>query len=89
MTINVTMICSALHWHHRQQQAASQYLLTLSQSPTPKHFKLCKWPYSCYSKVLIFIVLFFCVMWHRYHFQGPCGTTLPPALARHESEVIH
>ncbi|CAK6966813.1 NAD-dependent protein deacylase sirtuin-5%2C mitochondrial-like [Scomber scombrus] len=23
-----------------------------------------------------------------YHFQGPCGTTLPPALTRHESEVI-
>ncbi|XP_030631434.1 NAD-dependent protein deacylase sirtuin-5, mitochondrial [Chanos chanos] len=23
-----------------------------------------------------------------YHFQGPCGTTLPIALARHESEVI-
>ncbi|XP_071773127.1 NAD-dependent protein deacylase sirtuin-5, mitochondrial-like [Centroberyx gerrardi] len=23
-----------------------------------------------------------------YHFQGPCGTTLPLALARHESEVI-
>ncbi|KAL6104627.1 sirt5 [Pungitius sinensis] len=23
-----------------------------------------------------------------YHFQGPCGTTLPPALAPHESEVI-
>ncbi|KAF7657549.1 hypothetical protein LDENG_00025640 [Lucifuga dentata] len=23
-----------------------------------------------------------------YHFQGPCGTTLPPALARHDSEVI-
>ncbi|XP_028284195.1 NAD-dependent protein deacylase sirtuin-5, mitochondrial-like [Parambassis ranga] len=21
-----------------------------------------------------------------YHFQGPCGTTLPPALAKHESE---
>ncbi|XP_018532040.1 NAD-dependent protein deacylase sirtuin-5, mitochondrial [Lates calcarifer] len=24
-----------------------------------------------------------------YHFQGPCGTTLPPALAQHESEVIY
>ncbi|XP_048796349.1 NAD-dependent protein deacylase sirtuin-5, mitochondrial isoform X2 [Lagopus muta] len=24
----------------------------------------------------------------RFHFQGPCGTTLPPALARHESEII-
>ncbi|AWP04007.1 putative NAD-dependent protein deacylase sirtuin-5 mitochondrial-like [Scophthalmus maximus] len=24
-----------------------------------------------------------------YHFQGPCGTTLPPALAPHESELIH
>ncbi|XP_041040336.1 NAD-dependent protein deacylase sirtuin-5, mitochondrial [Carcharodon carcharias] len=24
----------------------------------------------------------------RFYFQGPCGTTLPPALARHESEVI-
>ncbi|XP_067857823.1 NAD-dependent protein deacylase sirtuin-5, mitochondrial isoform X2 [Heptranchias perlo] len=24
----------------------------------------------------------------RFHFKGPCGTTLPPALARHESEVI-
>ncbi|XP_060705945.1 NAD-dependent protein deacylase sirtuin-5, mitochondrial [Hemiscyllium ocellatum] len=24
----------------------------------------------------------------RFHFPGPCGTTLPPALARHESEVI-
>lgn len=23
-----------------------------------------------------------------YHFEGPCGTTLPPALARHESEPI-
>ncbi|KAJ8268408.1 hypothetical protein COCON_G00135800 [Conger conger] len=23
-----------------------------------------------------------------FHFQGPCGTTLPPALARHETEVI-
>ncbi|KAJ8336828.1 hypothetical protein SKAU_G00380480 [Synaphobranchus kaupii] len=23
-----------------------------------------------------------------FHFPGPCGTTLPPALARHESEVI-
>lgn len=29
-----------------------------------------------------------CVMWHRYHFQGPCGTTLPQALAQHESEVF-
>ncbi|XP_058485200.1 NAD-dependent protein deacylase sirtuin-5, mitochondrial-like [Solea solea] len=24
-----------------------------------------------------------------YHFQGQCGTTLPPALAPHESEVTH
>ncbi|XP_062926021.1 NAD-dependent protein deacylase sirtuin-5, mitochondrial [Mobula hypostoma] len=24
----------------------------------------------------------------RFYFKGPCGTTLPPALARHESEVI-
>ncbi|XP_048885747.1 NAD-dependent protein deacylase sirtuin-5, mitochondrial isoform X1 [Brienomyrus brachyistius] len=23
-----------------------------------------------------------------FHFQGPCGTTLPPALERHETEVI-
>lgn len=23
----------------------------------------------------------------RFHFQGPCGTTLPPALARHETET--
>lgn len=23
-----------------------------------------------------------------FHFPGPCGTTLPPALARHESEVM-
>lgn len=23
-----------------------------------------------------------------FHFQGPCGTTLPPALARHETELI-
>uniref|UniRef100_A0A4W4HDW1 NAD-dependent protein deacylase sirtuin-5, mitochondrial n=1 Tax=Electrophorus electricus TaxID=8005 RepID=A0A4W4HDW1_ELEEL len=23
-----------------------------------------------------------------YHFEGPCGRTLPPALARHQSEVI-
>uniref|UniRef100_A0A8C2U376 NAD-dependent protein deacylase sirtuin-5, mitochondrial n=1 Tax=Coturnix japonica TaxID=93934 RepID=A0A8C2U376_COTJA len=23
-----------------------------------------------------------------FHFQGPCGSTLPPALARHESEII-
>ncbi|CAJ0939838.1 unnamed protein product [Ranitomeya imitator] len=23
-----------------------------------------------------------------FHFQGPCGTTLPPALARHETEFI-
>lgn len=23
-----------------------------------------------------------------FHFQGPCGTTLPEALARHESEII-
>ncbi|XP_034039297.1 NAD-dependent protein deacylase sirtuin-5, mitochondrial-like [Thalassophryne amazonica] len=23
-----------------------------------------------------------------YHFQGPCGTTMPPALAQHESEMI-
>lgn len=22
----------------------------------------------------------------RFHFHGPCGTTLPPALARHETE---
>lgn len=25
---------------------------------------------------------------NRYHFEGPCGTTLPPALERHESEAI-
>ncbi|XP_073188022.1 NAD-dependent protein deacylase sirtuin-5, mitochondrial isoform X1 [Lepidochelys kempii] len=24
----------------------------------------------------------------RFHFPGPCGTTLPPALARHETEII-
>ncbi|XP_039609941.1 NAD-dependent protein deacylase sirtuin-5, mitochondrial [Polypterus senegalus] len=24
----------------------------------------------------------------KFHFQGPCGQTLPPALARHESEII-
>ncbi|XP_030408349.1 NAD-dependent protein deacylase sirtuin-5, mitochondrial isoform X1 [Gopherus flavomarginatus] len=24
----------------------------------------------------------------RFHFPGPCGTTLPPALARHKSEII-
>ncbi|XP_032037758.1 NAD-dependent protein deacylase sirtuin-5, mitochondrial isoform X2 [Aythya fuligula] len=24
----------------------------------------------------------------RFHFSGPCGTTLPPALARHHSEII-
>ncbi|RMC16191.1 hypothetical protein DUI87_08405 [Hirundo rustica rustica] len=24
----------------------------------------------------------------RFHFSGPCGTTLPPALARHETEII-
>ncbi|XP_058869991.1 NAD-dependent protein deacylase sirtuin-5, mitochondrial isoform X3 [Acipenser ruthenus] len=24
----------------------------------------------------------------RFHFQGPCGLTLPPALARHDSEII-
>ncbi|OXB84523.1 UNVERIFIED_CONTAM: hypothetical protein H355_007999 [Colinus virginianus] len=24
----------------------------------------------------------------RFHFQGPCGSTLPPALSRHESELI-
>ncbi|XP_064409504.1 NAD-dependent protein deacylase sirtuin-5, mitochondrial [Latimeria chalumnae] len=24
----------------------------------------------------------------KFHFQGPCGKTLPPALVRHESEVI-
>lgn len=24
----------------------------------------------------------------RFHFQGPCGTTLPEALARHETETI-
>ncbi|XP_075441787.1 NAD-dependent protein deacylase sirtuin-5, mitochondrial isoform X1 [Ascaphus truei] len=23
-----------------------------------------------------------------FHFHGPCGTTLPPALARHETEII-
>ncbi|XP_029446541.1 LOW QUALITY PROTEIN: NAD-dependent protein deacylase sirtuin-5, mitochondrial [Rhinatrema bivittatum] len=23
-----------------------------------------------------------------FHFQGPCGTTLPPALARHKTEII-
>uniref|UniRef100_A0A8C5PXU9 NAD-dependent protein deacylase sirtuin-5, mitochondrial n=1 Tax=Leptobrachium leishanense TaxID=445787 RepID=A0A8C5PXU9_9ANUR len=23
-----------------------------------------------------------------FHFQGPCGTTLPPAIARHETELI-
>lgn len=26
-------------------------------------------------------------MHFRFHFQGPCGTTLPPALARHETET--
>ncbi|XP_043920820.1 NAD-dependent protein deacylase sirtuin-5, mitochondrial [Protopterus annectens] len=25
----------------------------------------------------------------RFHFQGPCGSTLPEALARHETEVIN
>ncbi|KAH0617896.1 hypothetical protein JD844_016615 [Phrynosoma platyrhinos] len=24
----------------------------------------------------------------RFHFPGPCGTTLPPALARHKTEII-
>uniref|UniRef100_A0A8B9I6D1 NAD-dependent protein deacylase sirtuin-5, mitochondrial n=1 Tax=Anser brachyrhynchus TaxID=132585 RepID=A0A8B9I6D1_9AVES len=24
----------------------------------------------------------------RFHFSGPCGSTLPPALARHHSEII-
>ncbi|XP_037553832.1 NAD-dependent protein deacylase sirtuin-5, mitochondrial [Nematolebias whitei] len=24
----------------------------------------------------------------KFHFHGPCGTTLPPAMARHESELI-
>ncbi|XP_076188383.1 NAD-dependent protein deacylase sirtuin-5, mitochondrial [Aptenodytes patagonicus] len=24
----------------------------------------------------------------RFHFPGPCGTTLPPALARHQTEII-
>ncbi|NXA39035.1 SIR5 deacylase, partial [Eudromia elegans] len=24
----------------------------------------------------------------RFHFPGPCGTTLPPALARHDTELI-
>ncbi|XP_062836754.1 NAD-dependent protein deacylase sirtuin-5, mitochondrial [Anolis carolinensis] len=24
----------------------------------------------------------------RFHFPGPCGTTLPPALSRHETEII-
>lgn len=27
-------------------------------------------------------------MGFTFHFQGPCGTTLPPALARHETELI-
>ncbi|KAM9307844.1 NAD-dependent protein deacylase sirtuin-5, mitochondrial [Gastrophryne carolinensis] len=27
-------------------------------------------------------------MGFMFHFQGPCGTTLPPALARHETELI-
>lgn len=28
------------------------------------------------------------VIWCRHRFQGPCGTTLPLALAPHESEVF-
>ncbi|XP_072267781.1 NAD-dependent protein deacylase sirtuin-5, mitochondrial [Pyxicephalus adspersus] len=27
-------------------------------------------------------------MGFTFHFQGPCGTTLPPALVRHETELI-
>ena len=26
-------------------------------------------------------------MYARYYFEGPCGTTLPEALAAHESEA--
>lgn len=59
----------------------------MENTPATTHFKhvsfFALFLLVCGFPLQPFLSLHFCL---RFHFQGPCGTTLPAALARHKSE---